>query len=198
MPIFKIVGDKWPAASKIIQSIEDDKGLRTVLPQISKKLNVPSVSKYYTFWKTDGPALNKVCVLSLTTPLKDQGCKQNDYLYVAPKKADDPVSPYEKGEGEHEECPSSTPASLVAEPPSTVVTTEKAEEVKDKQPMTSDASPKPAGSANKDYRARVMAMYQKYQPDKLAGVDSLMAKVAAGEEDLPIQKLVEKRVTNRP
>ena len=54
-------------------------------------------------------------------------------------------------------------------------------------------SPKAKGarSANTDYRARVMAMYQKYQPDKLATVDTLMAK-AAGEEDVLIQRLVEK------
>ena len=45
-----------------------------------------------------------------------------------------------------------------------------------------DASPMP-GSANRNMRSRVMSMYQKYQPDKLAGVDSLMAK-AAGQEEL--------------
>jgi len=53
------------------------------------------------------------------------------------------------------------------------------------------AERKTADSANNDYRARVMAMYQKYQPDKLATVDALLAK-AVGEEDLVIKRLVDK------
>ncbi|CUI14232.1 Hypothetical protein, putative, partial [Bodo saltans] len=82
MPVYRIVGKKWTAQSKIVLNVDPGKGLRSALPNLSKKLGIPSMKLYGAFRTSSDRQPN--AQLDLDVALEAQGVNVGDYIFVAP------------------------------------------------------------------------------------------------------------------